>query len=44
LTRQVTALNERDLDEGEAGIQAVQSHFRQRVAIISLFAMVLGLC
>jgi signal transduction histidine kinase len=43
LTRQVTALNERDLDAGEAGIQAVQSHFRQRVAIISALAILLGL-
>jgi signal transduction histidine kinase len=43
LTRQVTALNERDLDAGEASIQAVQSHFRQRVAIISVFAIALGL-
>ena len=43
LTRQVTALNERDLDEGEARIQAVQLHFRQRVAIISIFAVVLGM-
>ncbi len=43
LTRQVTALNERDLDAGEASIQAVQSHFRQRVVVISVFAIVVGL-
>jgi len=43
LTRQVTALNERDLDAGEERIRAVQSRFRQRVAIISVFALVLGL-
>jgi hypothetical protein len=43
LTRQVTALNERDLDAGEERIRAVQSGFRQRVAIISVFALVLGL-
>jgi signal transduction histidine kinase len=43
LTRQVTALNERDLDAGEERIRAVQSRFQQRVAIISVFALVLGL-
>jgi signal transduction histidine kinase len=43
LTRQVTALNERDLDAREERIRAVQSRFGQRVAMISVFAMVVGL-
>jgi signal transduction histidine kinase len=43
LTRQATALNERDLDAGEERIRAVQSGVRQRVAIISVFAVVFGL-
>jgi signal transduction histidine kinase len=42
LTRQVTVLNERDLDEREERIRAVQVGFRQRVAVISVFALVLG--
>ena len=42
LTRQVTTLNERDLDEREERIRAVQVGFRQRVAVISVFALVLG--
>jgi signal transduction histidine kinase len=43
LTMQVTTLNERDLDTGEERIRAVQSRFRQRVAIMSVIALVLGL-
>ena len=43
LTRQVTVLNERDLDAGEARIRAVQSRFRRRVAVISVLALLLGL-
>jgi signal transduction histidine kinase len=43
LTRQVTALNERDLDAGEEGIRAVQSRLRRRVVVTSVFALVLGL-
>jgi signal transduction histidine kinase len=43
LTRQVTALNERDLDAGEERIRAVQSGLWQRVAMISVFALLLGL-
>jgi hypothetical protein len=43
LTRQVTALNERDLDAGEERIRAVQSLFRRRVVMITCFALVLGL-
>ncbi|MEO8658181.1 MAG: ATP-binding protein [Bryobacteraceae bacterium] len=43
LTRQVTALNERVLDAGEADIRAVQARRRARVAVISAFALVLGL-
>jgi signal transduction histidine kinase len=43
LTRQVTALNERDLDAREERIRAVQVGLRRRVAIISVCALVLGL-
>ena len=43
LTRQVTVLNERDLDAGEARIRAVQSRFRRRAVVISVFALLLGL-
>jgi signal transduction histidine kinase len=43
LTMRVTALNERDLDAREERIRAVQVGFRQRVAVISVFALVLGL-
>jgi len=43
LTRQVTALNERDLDAGEDRIRAVQSRFQRRAALISTFALVFGL-
>jgi signal transduction histidine kinase len=43
LTRQVTVLNERDLDAGEARIRALQSRFRRRVAVISVLALLLGL-
>jgi signal transduction histidine kinase len=42
LAKQITALNERDLDAGEARLQAVQSHFRQGVTVISAVALVLG--
>ncbi|HEY1964649.1 MAG TPA: sensor histidine kinase [Acidobacteriaceae bacterium] len=42
LARQVTLLNERDFDAGEDRLQALQSHFRQRVKIISLIALLLG--
>jgi signal transduction histidine kinase len=42
LARRATALNELDLDAGEARLQAVQSHFRQRVTVISVIAIVLG--
>jgi len=43
LTRQVNALNERDLDRGEERIRDVEFRFRRRVAIISAFALVLSL-
>jgi signal transduction histidine kinase len=43
LTRQVTALNERDLDAGEERIRAVEARFRQRVTVIFVLALVLGL-
>jgi signal transduction histidine kinase len=43
LTRQVTALNDRDLDAGEDRIRAVQSRFQRRVVIISAVTLVLGL-
>jgi signal transduction histidine kinase len=43
LTKQVTALNERDLDAGEDRIRAVQSRFLRRAVLISIFALVLGL-
>ena len=43
LTRQVTALNERDLDAGEERIRAVESGCRRRLGITALFAMSLGL-
>ena len=42
LARQATALNELDLDAGEGRLQAVQSHFRQRVTVISIAALLLG--
>ena len=42
LARQVTALNERDLDRGEESLQALQSQFRQRVTVISIIALILG--
>jgi len=42
LARQVTLLNERDLDTGEDRLQALQAHFRQRVTIISVVALLLG--
>jgi signal transduction histidine kinase len=42
LARRATALNELDLDAGEERLQAVQSHFRQRVTIISVIALALG--
>jgi signal transduction histidine kinase len=42
LAKQITALNERDLDAGEERLQAVQAHFRQRVTLISVIALFLG--
>ena len=42
LARQVTALSELDLDAGEERLQGVQAHFRQRVTVISIVALVLG--
>jgi len=42
LAKQVTLLNERDLDTGEDRLQALQAHFRQRVTIISVVALLLG--
>jgi signal transduction histidine kinase len=42
LAKQVTLLNERDLDTGEDRLQALQAHFRQRVTIISVVALFLG--
>jgi signal transduction histidine kinase len=42
LADQVTARNERDLDDGEDRLQALQAHFRQRVTIISVVALILG--
>jgi signal transduction histidine kinase len=43
LIRQITALNERDLDAGEERIRAVESGFRRRVTIVSLIGMLVGL-
>jgi len=43
LARQVTALNEDDLNNGEARLQQVHSQFRQRVTIFSAAALLLGL-
>jgi len=42
LIRQITALNERDLDAGEERIRAVESGLRRRVIIVSLAGMLLG--
>jgi len=42
LAKQVTALNERDLDLGEESLEALQAHFRRRVTIISIIALILG--
>ena len=42
LAKRATALNELDLDTGEGRLQEVQSHFRQRVTIISVIALLLG--
>jgi len=42
LAKQVTLLNERDLDTGEDRLQALQAHFRQRVTIISVVALLIG--
>ncbi len=42
LTRQVTALNERDLERDEEGIRIVESRFRWRMASISVIALLLG--
>ncbi len=43
LTRQITRLNERDLDAAEERVRAVQTHFRNRMAATSAGALVLGL-
>lgn len=43
LARQVTALNERDLDDAEARLQQVQAQFRRRVTVFSAAALLLGL-
>jgi signal transduction histidine kinase len=42
LAKRATALNELDLDAGEGRLQAVQSHFRERVTVISVIALILG--
>ena len=42
LAEQVTLLNERNLDSGEDRLQALQAHFRQRVTVISVVALILG--
>ncbi|MEO8129031.1 MAG: sensor histidine kinase [Bryobacteraceae bacterium] len=42
LARRATALNELDLDAGETRLQAVQAHFRQRVTVISVIALLIG--
>ena len=43
LTRQVTDLNDRDLDTSEDRIQAVQSRFERRLAIMAAATLALGL-
>ena len=42
LTRQVTTLNENDLDAGEARIREVQARFRRRVTTVFVLALLLG--
>jgi signal transduction histidine kinase len=42
LARNVTELNEHDLDAGEERLQAVQADFRRRTTIISVAAIFLG--
>src|SRR5258706_3000962 len=42
LARQVTLLNERDLDSGEVHLQELQSHFRVRVTVVSVVTLLLG--
>jgi len=42
LSAKITALNERDLDAGEQRVEAVQAHFRARVTIISVIALLVG--
>ena len=42
LARQVTLLNERDLDSGEDRLQALETQFRRRVTIISVVALLIG--
>jgi signal transduction histidine kinase len=42
LARQVTLLNERDLDAGEKRLLEVQANFRRRTTIISVLALALG--
>jgi len=43
LTREITILNERNLDAADARVAGVQSRFRLRVAVISAISLVLGL-
>jgi signal transduction histidine kinase len=42
LIRQITLLNERDLDAGEGRIRTVGSNFRRRVTAVSLVGLLLG--
>ncbi|MBZ5676214.1 MAG: MCP four helix bundle domain-containing protein [Acidobacteriia bacterium] len=42
LARQVTLLNERDLDSGEDRLRALETQFRRRVTIISVVALLIG--
>ena len=42
MARQVTLLNERDLDTGEAHLQDLQTRSRSRVTVISSMALMLG--
>lgn len=42
LIRQITVLNDRDLDAGEERIRAVQSGLRRRVTLVSLVGVLLG--
>ncbi len=42
LARQVTLLNERDLDNGEDRLRALETQFRRRVTVISVVALLLA--